>query len=152
MVNPSRTNALEANALRSRTWRFLKSLHDRLHDLQAYDFPEILREQELLPSVARAWPNLTNMSDWVKTRAEMLRPFAITVYPEKGAAEWVDELVSAAELLHQGALHRNADESETEYMRFNRVLGTRRPGQHGPSGRDSPDETARAVRRADAGW
>ena len=118
-------NKLEAERAQVKNVAFLKSLHDRLHDLQAYDFPEILREQELLPSVARAWPNLTNMSDWVKTRAEMLRPFAITVYPEKGAAEWVDELVSAAELLHQGALHRNADEVEDGILRFNRVLSTR---------------------------
>lgn len=118
-------NNLEAEREQINSVALLKSLHDRLHELQAHDFREIQREQELLPAIARAWPNLTNLADWVKSRAEVLRSIATMVYPEEEAMEWVDELVSAAEQLHQGALHRDENEVEDGVLGLSRVLSTR---------------------------
>ncbi len=146
-------NNLEAEREQINSVALLKSLHDRLHELQAHDFREIQREQELLPAIARAWPNLTNLADWVKSRAEVLRSIATMVYPEEEAMEWVDELVERGRATPSG---RSASRRERGRRRGigaqSRAEHASSAGQHGPSEGDSRDEAARAIWRADEDW
>ncbi len=115
---------LEAARKQISTMINLMSLHDSLHHLQLL-YNSIDRELRHFPKEESAWRNLANWAMLAKSVAQRLRPIATSAYPEKTEAEWVDELVKAADTLREGAKARDQVKVDDAIWGLNHVLSTR---------------------------
>jgi hypothetical protein len=101
----------------------LKSLHDRLHDIQVNPYEQILNERPRLFDPTAAG-NIARYARRVARELAPMRDHAARAYAGAGPIDWIEALQGAAEALLRGVQESSFDAIDDGIWALNDVLGT----------------------------